>query len=187
MKQLTKKCCHLIAPTTTPDFLGKVCINLALGLVTTSCYSHKTLCWGPACWWLGWGSRSVGFEWGFDPLTLLRSCKLCVIFSCRNIDCEQCDQVGQFIGLWATFQSLGQEIVCPNLPHSKAILVKVSKSLILLVKSFLGNFYRHLATFYWSHWFWDLLAFVPLRRGNPFVLRRCEFTFSLIDTNDPML
>ena len=29
--------------------------------------------------------------------------------------------------------------------------VKVSKSLIVLVKSFLGNFYRHLATFYWSH------------------------------------
>ena len=30
-----------------------------------------------------------------------------------------------------------------------AIFVKVSKSLIFLVKSFLGNFY--LATFYWSH------------------------------------
>ena len=27
---------------------------------------------------------------------------------------------------------------------------KVSKSLNFLVKSFLGNFYRHLATFYWS-------------------------------------
>ena len=31
------------------------------------------------------------------------------------------------------------------------ILVKVSKSFIFLVKSFLGNFYRHKATFYWSH------------------------------------
>ena len=40
----------------------------------------------------------------------------------------------------ATFQSL---------LHSLAIFVKVSKSLI----SFLGNFYRHLAIFYWSHWF----------------------------------
>ena len=28
----------------------------------------------------------------------------------------------------------------------------MSKSLIFLVKSFLGNFYRHLAIFFWSHW-----------------------------------
>ena len=28
----------------------------------------------------------------------------------------------------------------------------MSKSLIFLVKTFLGNFYRHLATFCWSHW-----------------------------------
>ena len=41
-----------------------------------------------------------------------------------------------------------------NLPKSPTFLgnfVKVSKSLIFLVKSFLGNFYRHLAFFYWSH------------------------------------
>ena len=50
---------------------------------------------------------------------------------------DQCDQIGRFIGLWATFQSLGQQLVCPNLPHS----------LILQMKSFLGNFYIHLATF----------------------------------------
>ena len=30
----------------------------------------------------------------------------------------QCDQIGQFIGLWASFQSLWQQLVCPNLPHS---------------------------------------------------------------------
>ena len=36
----------------------------------------------------------------------------------------------------------------PNLPHS---FVKVSKSNIFLVKSFLSNFYRHLVIF-WSHW-----------------------------------
>ena len=30
-------------------------------------------------------------------------------------------------------------------------MVKVSKSFILLEKTFLGHFYRHLATFYWSH------------------------------------
>ena len=66
---------------------------------------------------------------------------------------QQCDQIGRFI--WATFRSLWQQVVCPNLPHSQAIFVKVSKSLIFLVKSFLGNFYRHLANFYWSHWTWQ--------------------------------
>ena len=52
----------------------------------------------------------------------------------------QCDQIGRFIGLWTTFQSLWQQFICPNVLHSKAIFVKVSKSLILLVKSFLGKF-----------------------------------------------
>ena len=46
-------------------------------------------------------------------------------------------------GLWATFQSLWQQLVGPNLPQSWGILVKVSKSLIFLVTSFLGNFSRH--------------------------------------------
>ena len=38
----------------------------------------------------------------------------------REVDLEhnQCDQIGRFIGFWATFQSLGQQIVCPNLSHS---------------------------------------------------------------------
>ena len=30
----------------------------------------------------------------------------------------------------------------------------MSKSFIFLVKSFSVNCYRHLATFYWSHWIW---------------------------------
>ena len=36
----------------------------------------------------------------------------------------------------------------------RQFLEKVSKSLIFLVKSFFGKFYRHLAIFYWSHWFY---------------------------------
>ena len=48
----------------------------------------------------------------------------------------QCDQIGQFNGLWATFQSLWQHLICPNLLHSEAIFVKVSKSLIFIVISF---------------------------------------------------
>ena len=71
---------------------------------------------------------------------------------------EQCDPIGRFIGLWATFQSLLQQLICPNTPHSLAIFGQVPKSLNFLVKSFLGNFYRYLATFYWSQWWW-----VPLK------------------------
>ena len=42
-------------------------------------------------------------------------------------------------------------IILPKLPTFEAIFVKVSKSFDFLVKSFLGRFNRHLATFYWSH------------------------------------
>ena len=41
---------------------------------------------------------------------------------------------------WATFWSLWQQLICPNLPHSLAIFVKVSKSIIFLVKSFWATF-----------------------------------------------
>ena len=70
-----------------------------------------------------------------------------------NIYWNQCAQIVRFIGVWETFQSLWQQLICPNLPPTfLGNFVKVSKSIIFLVKSFLGNFYRHLATFYWSQW-----------------------------------
>ena len=52
----------------------------------------------------------------------------------------QCDQIGRFFRLWATFQSLWQKLIWPNLIHSLGIFVKVSKSLIFLMKSFLATF-----------------------------------------------
>ena len=52
----------------------------------------------------------------------------------------ECDQIGQFIGLWTTFQSLSQQLICPNHPNFKAILVEMSKSLIFLVTPFLATF-----------------------------------------------
>ena len=61
--------------------------------------------------------------------------------------CNQCDFIWQFIGLWASFYSLWQQLICPNLLHAQAIFVKVTKSIIFLVKSFLGNSNRHLAIF----------------------------------------
>ena len=65
---------------------------------------------------------------------------------------RQCDQIGQLIELWATLQSLWQQLFCSNHPHLQAIFEKVSKSFTFLVKYFLGNFYIKLATFYWSNW-----------------------------------
>ena len=55
----------------------------------------------------------------------------------------QCDQIGWFIGYWAAFKSLCQQLFCPNLPHT--FFVQVSKYFIF------GQLYRFLATFYWSH------------------------------------
>ena len=60
---------------------------------------------------------------------------------------------------WAIFWTLGncsKPLATINLPKSLtflAIFVKVSKSIIFLVKSCLGNFYRHLAIFFKSHCF----------------------------------
>ena len=51
-----------------------------------------------------------------------------------------------------------------NLPKSPTFLgnfVKESKSIIFIVKSFLGSFYWRVAIFFWSHW-WSVTA----RRGN---------------------
>ena len=49
---------------------------------------------------------------------------------------KQCDQIWQFIELWASFYSLWEQLICPNLPHSQAIFGQVSKSSIFILKSF---------------------------------------------------
>ena len=64
--------------------------------------------------------------------------------------------------LWATIQSRWQQLFYPNCPHCKAIFVKVSKSFISLVTSFLGNFYRNLAIFIWSHCSWSSRSWTEL-------------------------
>ena len=71
---------------------------------------------------------------------------------------NKCDQIVWFIAIWATFQSIWLPKAlksCPNLPHYLAIFVKVSKSIIFLVKHFLGNFYRHMAIFSGHTGFWS--------------------------------
>ena len=54
--------------------------------------------------------------------------------------------------------------------HFYTIFVKASKTFIFLVKSFLGNFYRHLATFFWSHWTTTTTVIRRLRRCSLDVL-----------------
>ena len=56
---------------------------------------------------------------------------------------NQCDQIGRFIVLWATIQSLWQHLIYPNLLPSYAIFVTISKSFIFLVKSFLSGHTAH--------------------------------------------
>ena len=74
----------------------------------------------------------------------------------ESVEC-QCDQIRQFIAFWATFQSLGQQLFCPNCIF-REFFVKLSKS-------FLGNFIDGLAIFYWSHC-----------RGGPIQQNFCDVT-----------
>ena len=61
------------------------------------------------------------------------------------------------VPFWAIYCMLGNfskpvaTTILPKWPTFLGNFLKVSKSFIFLVKSFWGNFYRHLATFYWSH------------------------------------
>ena len=85
----------------------------------------------------------------------------------------QCDQIGRFIELWSTFQSLWHQLFCPIWPHFQAIFVKVSRSFIFLVESFLGEFSRHLVTFYWSH----SLGFTQVYKNNIYAHALTSFRY----------
>ena len=70
---------------------------------------------------------------------------------------------------WVIYWTLGKflkPLATINLPKSLTFLgkfVKVAKSIIFLVPSFLENFYRHLAIFFWSHCCWmsfDVIIFL---------------------------
>ena len=78
-------------------------------------------------------------------------CRIALQWPIVGISFFQCDQIGRFFALWATIQSWWQQLFYPNCLHCQAIFVKLSKSSIFLVKSYLGNFYAHLAILIWSH------------------------------------
>ena len=71
---------------------------------------------------------------------------------CQTEGQEQCDQIGRFNALWATFQSLWQQLFYPNRPDFLAIFVNLSKSLIFLVEIIYGQLLQTFDDFYWSHW-----------------------------------
>ena len=66
-----------------------------------------------------------------ECISLLQQCYHIVKISLRHRSAteklckRQCDQIGRFIELWTTFQSLWQQLFCPNCPHFTAIVVKV--------------------------------------------------------------
>ena len=126
----------------------------------------------------GWQSM-----WREGSLTMKNLCHI-------RVSKIQCDQIGRFIELWATFQSLWQQLICPNHPYYLAIFVKVSKSFIFKVKTFLGNFNRHLATFYWSLWLNYLLALLSMEIGHckaclqlDWVIYKRSFTWQIYRDN----
>ena len=61
-------------------------------------------------------------------------------------------RLGDFLDFGLLFKAFGNNYFVQISHIVTQYFAKVSKSIIFLVKSFLGNFYRHLATFYWSHW-----------------------------------
>ena len=56
-----------------------------------------------------------------------------------------CCTLGNFLKPWATN-------ILPKLPTFFVNFCNGVKIFNFLLKSILGNFYRHLANFYWSHW-----------------------------------
>ena len=81
---------------------------------------------------------------------------------------------------WAIYWTLGnfsKPVATISLPKSPTgNFVKVSKSLIFLEKSFLGNFYRQLAIFYWSHWCWTQMGWADPEESNS------KYSFNYIAT-----
>ena len=65
----------------------------------------------------------------------------------RRGQSRQCDQIGQFITLWATFHSPWQQLICPNCPHNLPNFCKGVKIYPFSSEIILGNFYRYLAFF----------------------------------------
>ena len=61
-------------------------------------------------------------------------------------------RLGDFLEFGQLFKAFGNNYFAQISLILRQFCKKVSKSIIFLVKSFMGKFYRHLAIFFWSHW-----------------------------------
>ena len=99
----------------------------------------------------------------------------------------QCDQIGQFFGLWATFQSLWQAFILPKSPTFLGNFCKGVKIFHFSSELILGNFYKHLATFYWSHWRFRRRRH-ETNTFKAFLIRpECRFTQSSLYRNEQIM
>ena len=64
---------------------------------------------------------------------------------------QQCDQIGRFIGLWSNFSKPLATVILPKSPTFLGNFCKGVKNYHISREIILGNFYRHLAIFFWSH------------------------------------
>ena len=63
-------------------------------------------------------------------------------------------RLGDFLEFGQLFKAFGNNLF-PQISHIlRQFLWRCLKSIIFLVKSFLGNFYRHLAILFWSDCWW---------------------------------
>ena len=60
-------------------------------------------------------------------------------------------RLGNLLDFGTLFKAFANNYL-PKTPTFFSNFCKGAKSLIFLVKSFWGNFYRHLAIIFWSHW-----------------------------------
>ena len=68
----------------------------------------------------------------------------------------QCDQIGRFIGLWATFESLWQQFICPNLPKFLGNFWKGDKIYQFSSEVIFGQLLLTFGDFFWSQCFLDI-------------------------------
>ena len=73
----------------------------------------------------------------------------CYVERPRLLPCSM-TRVGDLLHFWQLFKASDSNHFT-QIAHNLGNFLKVSKSYIFLVESFLDNFYRHLATFYSSH------------------------------------
>ena len=63
-------------------------------------------------------------------------------------------RLGELMHFWKLFKRVAT-IILPKLPTFLGNLSEGVKIFHFSSESFLGNFYRHLVIFYWSHWYVD--------------------------------